>query len=351
MIEALACFGNPSSSHGYGRAAHEVVERARAQVAALIGAEPDEIVFTSGGTESNNLAIRGAAAARPGRIVASSIEHPAARVPCRALEKTGRSVRFMRVDGSGVLRMADADRIIDEGTAVVTVMHANNELGVLQPIAALSERTRRAGALLHTDAAQTVGKLPVHVDELGVDLLTLASHKLYGPKGVGALYVRRGTPLEPLLLGAGHERGLRPGTENVPGIAGLGAACARAAIDLNEEAARQRALGTRLLAALRDGVPGLQVFGDPERGLPNTVHICFPDVTGVDLLERTPEVAASTGSACHEDGRVEPSAVLCAMRVPTDTALGAVRLSLGRGTRTADVDRAARALIDAWSAR
>jgi cysteine desulfurase len=341
-------FGNPSSAHVYGADARTAVERARGQVAAPIGAEPDEIVFTSGGTEASNLAIRGVAAALPGRraLVTSPVEHPATAEPCGALEREGWKVVRLRVDGLGRVDPDDARRALADGPALVTLIHAQNETGVLQPVAEIARAARERGVLVHADAAQSVGKVAVDVRALGVDLLSIAGHKLYAPKGVGALYVRRGTPLRPLLLGAGHERGLRPGTENVTGIVGLGAACEIASRTLEGEAARQSALRDRLLDRLRAAIPGLVLHGHPTERLPNTLNLRAPGLRGSEWLARAPEIAASTGSACHEGGE-SPSEILLAMGVAADDALGAIRLSLGRGTKDADVERAAQALVRA----
>ena len=344
-------FGNPSSSHAFGRAAREGVERARGQLAALLSCAPGEIVFTSGGTEANNLAIRGAAEARPERrhVVTSAIEHPAVAVPCAWLERHGWRVSRVGVDAFGRVRAAAVAEALVPDTALVTVMHANNETGVLQPIAAIAEAARERGALVHTDAAQSVGKVAVDVRRLGVDLLTVAGHKLYAPKGVGALYVREGTPLVPFVLGAGHERGLRPGTENVASIVGLGAAAERARLDLAAERQRVGRLRVELWERLRAAVPGLALNGHPEERLPNTLSVRFPGVSGSAVLAAAPDVAASTGSACH-DGHESAPAVVVAMGVPAAEALGTVRLSLGRATTAADVEQAARALADAWRA-
>jgi cysteine desulfurase len=343
-------FGNPSSTHPYGRRAHAVVELAREQVAALIGARPEEIVFTSGGTESNNLAIRGVTASRSARkhVVTSAIEHPAVTQPCRHLEREGWRISWLAVDGSGTVLLEKAQEAIGPETALVTVMHANNETGTLQPIRELSVMAKKVGALIHTDAAQSVGKVQVDVDDLGVDLLTIAGHKLYAPKGVGALYVRAGTELVPLVLGAGHEGGLRPGTENVPYIAGLGKACEIARQGLAKEAQRVRSLRDELWTLLRAEVHGIRLNGHPTDRLPNTLNVSFPGVLGSAVLAAALQVAASTGSACHEGGDETPSAVLLAMGMEARIALGAVRLSLGRGTTEAHVRRAARALILAW---
>ncbi len=342
-------FGNPSSSHALGRAAREAVGKAREQVAALIGSDPDEIVFTSGGTESNNLAIRGVAEARPDRrhVLTSLVEHPAVAAPCAWLERHGWRVTRAGVDRDGRVVVEQAVDALGPETALVTIMHANNETGVLQPIQAVAQAARQAGALVHTDAAQTAGKLRVDVGALGVDLLTIVGHKLYAPKGVGALYVRRGTPLRPFALGAGHEGGLRPGTENVASIAGLGVACERARLDLASESARVSALRDRLWQELHDAVPGLALNGHSSERLPNTLSVRFPGVSGSALLEATPSVAASTGSACHA-GQEQAPGVVVAMGVASREALGTVRLTLGRGTSEDEVLRAAQALAQAW---
>ncbi|HEX8821942.1 MAG TPA: cysteine desulfurase family protein [Archangium sp.] len=339
-------FGNPSSAHVYGRRAREAVDRARAQVAALLGARAEEIFFVAHGTEANNLAIRGVAAALPEKrhLVTSVIEHPATTEPCRELEKHGHAVTWLPVDEHGRVRVSEAVAALREDTALVTLMHANNETGVLQPIAAIAREARARGVLVHTDAAQSVGKLPVSVEEFGVDLLTLVGHKFGAPKGVGALYVRKGTPLRPVLLGAGHERGLRPGTENVASLVGLGVACEVARRTVEGEAKRVRALRDELWERLRARVPGLALNGHPEERLPNTLNVRFPGVSGSALLTATPEVAASTGSACHA-GEESASSVLTAMGVEPRAALGSVRLSLGRTTTHEDVVAAAEALI------
>ncbi len=350
MLPCLSVdFGNPSSGHAFGARAREVVARARGQVAGLLGCDDDEVLFTSGGTEANNLAIRGVAEAngRPGHIITTVVEHPACEQPCVWLERRGWRVTRVGVDAAGRARVDEARAAIGEDTVLVSVMHANNETGALQPVAELAALARAAGAVIHSDAAQSVGKVPVRVRELGVDLLAVAGHKLYAPKGVGALYLRRGTLLAPLLLGAGHERGLRPGTENVAGIAGLGAACAAAGRELEVEMARMCALRDALWRRLADAVPGLELNGHPALRLPNTLNVRFPGATGSAVLAAAPGLAASTGSACHA-GHEQASAVILAMGVPADRAIGSVRLSLGRGTSEADVARAAELLIAAW---
>jgi cysteine desulfurase len=333
-------FGNPSSTHVYGRRAHEALDRARQQVASLLGCQADEVFFTSGGTEANNLAIRGSTEALAGRrnhVVTSVVEHPATARPCDRLEQEGWEVTRLPVDGYGRVGIGDVRASVRGDTALVSVMLANNETGTLMPIRQLAEAAHSKGALVHTDAAQAVGKIPVRVEELEVDLLSVAGHKLYAPKGVGALYVRRGTPIRPLLLGAGHERGLRPGTENVPYIVGLGRACELAARDVEQESARVRKLRDELFELLRAGVPGLRLNGHPTERLPNTLNVAFPAVSGSAVLAAAPEVAASTGSACHE-GAETPSAVLLAMGLEPVFALGrcGYRSDVGLLSRTCE---------------
>ncbi|MDA8284274.1 MAG: cysteine desulfurase family protein [Actinomycetota bacterium] len=355
VLEAMlpylcTAYGNPSSDHSIGRAARRAVEEAREQVAALIGAAADEIVFTSGGTESNNLAIFGTTATAPAerrRIVTSTVEHPATASPCGRLETEGWAVTRVPVTRAGLLDAAAATAALTDDVALVTMLLAQNETGAVLPIAELAPAAHDAGALIHTDAAQAIGKVPVSVDDLGVDLVSVAGHKLYAPKGVGALYVRRGTPLWPVLVGAGQERGLRPGTENVAGIVGLGAACELARARLAHDSARLGPLRDDLLARLRDGVPGLVCHTPLDTAIPNTMFVSFPGVHGTDLLARAPGVAASTGSACHA-GESTPSATLLAMGVAPDVARSAVRLSLGRDTTGAGVALAADRLVAAW---
>ncbi len=343
-------FGNPSSGHPLGRAARQAVELARDKVAELLSCDRSEIVFTSGGTEANNQAIRGIAAARDDRkkIITSVIEHPATIRPCEALEAWGWTVDRLPVDGDGVV---DVDRLIDrldESTALVTVMHANNETGTIQPIARIAEAAHRVGAMVHCDAAQSVGKIPTRVDELGVDLLSVAGHKFYAPKGIGALYVRRGTELAPLMAGAGHEGGRRPGTENVPGIVGFGEACALAIESMGTEMGRVGALRDDLWRRLKTEIPQAKLNGHPVDRLPNTLNLSFPDISGSAVLARADGLAASTGAACHEGGTEIPSAVLVAMGIPAAVALGSVRLSLGRSSTSAQIEAAAEMLINAY---
>jgi cysteine desulfurase len=343
-------FGNPSSGHVYGRRARQGVDRAREQVAALLGCESDEIFFTSGGTEANNLAIRGVTATRTDRkhVVTSAIEHPATANLCNWLERNGWTVSRLSVDSDGRVRPAHLHDCITSQTSLVTVMHSNNETGVLQPIASIARAAHASGALIHTDAAQSIGKVALDVREIDVDLLSIAGHKLYAPKGIGALFVRRGVHLTPVILGAGHEHGIRPGTENVASIVALGTACEIALRDLDAVAMRLSALRDQLWNLLRQHIPGVQLNGHTTLRLPNTLNVRFPGVSGAALLNAAPEVAASTGSACH-DGHETASSVLLAMGIPAAEALGSVRLTLGRSITEQDVERASAALIRAYT--
>lgn len=343
-------FGNPSSSHQFGHLTHHAVEQARAQVAVLLGCQPEEIVFTGCGSEADNLALKGVAEAyreRGNHLVTSQIEHPAVLNTCRYLERRGYRVTYLPVGDYGQVRLADVEQALRPETILVSIMHANNETGTIQPVAEIAAMAHQRGVLVHTDAAQSVGKVSTGVDELGVDLLTVAGHKLYAPKGIGALYVRAGVRLEPLIHGAGHEGGLRAGTENVPYIVALGQACEIASTTVADYTPRMRDRRDRLHRLLAEGIPGLLLNGHPTERLPNTLNVSFPGVDGEDLLTATPTVAASTGSACHA-GRTDPSAVLMAMGLSRKRALGAVRLSLGKLTTDAEVEQAATALVDAW---
>jgi cysteine desulfurase len=342
-------FGNPSSAHGLGGRAHDAVEAARAEVAALIGAALDEIVFTSGGTEASNIAIRGAMRVDDTRrdVVTSTIEHPATEACCAYLEREGHKITRVAAETDGLIDAVRVAAAIDGKTALVTIIHAQNEIGTILPIAEIATAARRHGALVHIDAAQSVGKIAVNVGELGADLLSIAGHKLYAPKGVGVLYIRRGIVLPPLLLGAGQERGRRPGTENVPYIVGLGEACRIAGTMLERESKRLTGLSDDLFAALKREIPDIVLVGHQTRRLPNTLNVLFPNASGRKILEQCPRVMASTGSACHADSE-EPSAILTALGIAHDKALGAVRLSLGRGTKQEDIAVAARALAEAW---
>jgi len=342
-------FGNPSSAHAYGAAARDAVERARQEVAGLLGARAEEVVFTSGGSEANTTAILGVARRHGGarrHLVTSAVEHPAVLEPCRALAREGYRLTVLPVDGEGRVAPDAVAAVVGADTLLVTVMHANNEVGTLQDVASIARVARAAGALVHTDAAQSAGKVPVDVRALGVDLLSLAGHKLYGPKGIGALFVRTGVEIPPLVLGAAHEGGRRAGTENVPGIVGLGRACALAAEALDERMVHARGLRDRLWAALAASGLALRRNGAPD-GLPNTLSVSFRGVAADRLLaEVAGEVAASPGAACHAKGHAV-SPVLVAMGVPPEYARGTVRLSVGATTTERDVDDAARALVAA----
>jgi cysteine desulfurase len=340
--------GNPSSSHVYGKQARLAVDTAREQVAQLIGCSAAEVVFTSGGTEANNLAILGTAGVSARRrIVTSAVEHPATTEPCAHLERNGWTVEPLPVDAACVVSLDRAPVSAGQGVALLSVILAQNETGTLQPLPRLSDWAHERGALAHTDAAQAVGKVPIRVDQLGVDLLSVAGHKMYAPKGVGALYVRQGVRLEPVLRGAGQERGMRPGTENVASIVGLGAACARAGWDLETEAQRQSGLRDGLWQILRAAIPGIRRNGHPAEVLPNTLNVSFPGVTGAQVLAAAPQIAAATGSACHE-GVPDPSSVLLAMGLGPAVAQGAIRLTLGRSTTPAQIETAAAALITGY---
>jgi cysteine desulfurase len=340
-------FGNASSSHVYGQRTRDAVARARAQVADLIGATPGEIVFTSGGIEVNNLAIRGVAQTVEGdrHIVTSVIEHPATDGPCTFLEAEGWCITRLGVDADGRVRPDEADAALSAGTALMTLMHANNETGVLQPVAELAGLARARGILVHTDAAQSIGKVPVRVDDLGVDLLSLVGHKVYAPKGIGALYVRKGTPIKPLLLGSPGD--LRSGTLNTPSIVALGTACEIAGRDLASESARLLRMRDELWGLLQAGIPGIRLHGHLTERLPNTLNVGFPGVTGGALLEQATGIAASTGAACHA-GQDHGSAVLLAMGLTNDQALGAVRLSLGKLVSEVQIPVVAEFLVKAW---
>lgn len=357
VFEALEPFlkehyGNPSSNHALGRACREAMEDARAKVAALLGADRDEIVFTSGGTESNNLAICGTmmqgVPGVAGHLIISAIEHPAVVEPARHLQRLGFELTVVECDSQGVVRPAKVAAAMRPDTRLVSIMHANNEIGVIQPLREISQICRDHQVLLHTDAAQTVGKIAAFVDELGVDLLSFAGHKLYAPKGIGALYVRRGVRLEPVLHGAGHETGLRPGTENVAYIVGLGQACMLAFRSLEESSQRLQMLRDRLATQLIQAIGSrLTINGQDAARLPNTLSVNFPDVSAAEILARLPDLCASTGSACHSSVS-SMSATLAAIGLDPDDARGTMRLSVGWFTSEEEIDRASNLLIGAW---
>jgi cysteine desulfurase len=359
VIEAMLPFlsehyGNPSSNHALGRACQEAIEDARGQVAALIGADRDEVFFTSGGTESNNLTIQGVMLLNTppmdGHLIISAIEHPAVAETAHHLQRMGFEVTVVRCNGQGLVEPDEVEAAMRPDTRLVSIMHANNETGVIQSLGEISQICRDHEVLFHTDAAQTIGKIPAYVDELGVDMLSLAGHKLYAPKGIGVMYVRRGVKLEPLLRGAGHESGLRPGTENVPYIVGLGQAAMLVLKSLDASRERMAMLRDRLQDRLIAAIgSGLRVHGDGAPRLPNTLSVSFPEVAGADLLARLPELCASTGSACHS-GHFGMSPTLAAMGLSVDEARGTVRLSVGWFTSEDEIQRAADLLIGAWEA-
>lgn len=340
-------FGNPASStHEWGWKAQEAVDRARQQVAAAIGATPREIVFTSGATESNNLAIRGAADRAPAdrrHLIVSAIEHKSVLEVAHALESQGWRVTYVPVERNGRVRLDAIEKALETGAAVVSVMAANNEVGTIQPLADIGALARAHGALFHVDAAQAVGKIPIDVDAMQIDLLSLTAHKIYGPKGCGAIFIRRRVEVSPLIVGGGHERGIRAGTLNVPGIVGLGTACTLACASMVEEGARVRALRDRLLEGLRGQLTGVSVNGGLDDRLPNNLHVGFAGVDGESLLVGIGNIAVSTGSACSS-ATGEPSYVLQALLGP-DVPSAYVRFGLGRFTTEDEVDYAIESFV------
>ena len=343
-------FGNPSSAHAFGRAAREAIEDARVKVAGLLGCDGQEIIFTSGGTESNNLAIKGVMfQGQPGagHLVISAIEHPAVAEPARFLERLGYEISVVSCDKHGLVHPSAVESALRPDTRLVSIMHANNEVGSIQPIRQIAEICHGRGVMLHTDASQSVGKIPSFVDDLDVDLLSVAGHKLYGPKGIGALFVREGAVLESLLHGAAHENGMRAGTENTPYIVGLGQAAHLAANCLDESSQAMTRLRDRLRDRLAKAIRGLQVNSAAVNRLPNTLSVVFPGVEGQEILHRLPELCASTGSACHSSG-LDSSATLSAMGCTAEQMANTVRLSVGWYTSQEEIDRASNLLIDAW---
>jgi cysteine desulfurase len=345
-------YGDPASGHVLGRMCQEAIEDARGQVALLLGADRDEIVFTSSGTEANNLAIKGLlwqrAPAATGHIVISALEHAAVTEPARFLERQGYDVSVVHCNRQGVIDPAAVAAALRHDTVLVSIMQANNEIGTIQPIAEIARLCHEREVLMHTDAAQSVGKIRVNVDELEVDLLSLSGHKLYAPKGVGALFVRRGIALEPLMHGAGQERGLRSGTENVPAIIGLGRAAVLAGKSLAEAGERLTLIRDRLLERLREEVgPELMIHGEYAPRLPNTLSVSFPGVAAEDLLGRIPELCAASGAACHRHA-LAMSPTLAALGLEPDDARGTLRFSVGWYTTDEEIDRAANLLIAAW---
>jgi len=334
-------FGNPSCDYPLGLRARDAVHQARQEVAALLNCAPEEIIFTSGATEANNMVLKGVAWARGrGRIITAITEHPAVLNPCLFLDSLGFKLTILPVDGRGLVDPEAVRRALTPDTILVSIMHSNNETGALAPLKEIAALAREAGVPLHTDAAQSVGKVKVDVAELGVDFLTVAGHKFYAPKGVGALYIRRGRKLTPLLHGASQEDGRRAGTENLPYIVALGEACRLARANLSANTAQLRDLRERLHERLRSGYPGVVLNGPEAERLPSTLNLSFPGLSGAELMAGVPEVAASLGAACHA-GQEAISPVLAAMGVPPEVARGAVRFSVGRPTTPAEIDAAA----------
>jgi cysteine desulfurase len=341
-------FGNPSSDYSLGQRAKNAVGQAREQVADLLGCRPDEVVFVSGASEANNWVLKGVAHFHRNRgkhLITTTIEHPAVLNPCLFLLEEGWEVTFVRVDGQGRVDPDDIRHAITPQTVLISVMHANNETGAVQPLAEIGHLAREHGIFMHSDAAQSVGKIPVNVDDLAVDFLTVAGHKFYAPKGIGAMYIRSGCQLTPLVHGASQEGGRRAGTENVILDVALGLACDLAGKQLAQDREHFKARRDRLHQRLQDGFPALVLNGPDIERLPNTLNVSFPGLSGAEILAGIPELAASTGAACHGP-EVKLSHVLAAMGVPPEIGKGAVRLSVGRQNTAAEVDRAATLLLD-----
>ncbi|HMO13237.1 MAG TPA: cysteine desulfurase family protein [Pirellulaceae bacterium] len=356
VVEAMQPFfsnhyGNPSSRHALGCAAAEGIEDARMQVAQMIACDREDIVFTSGGTESNNLAIKGVMLSGKqlaGHMIISAIEHPSVVAPAKFLQRLGIDLTVVGCDADGVVSPEAVYSAMRADTKLISIMHSNNETGVIQPIADISKLCRRAGVVIHTDASQSAGKVPLSVTDLGVDLMTLAGHKYYAPKGIGALFVREGLVLEPVLHGAEHEQGMRAGTENTPYIIGLGEASARSSRAIDDAVSHMSKLRDRLFNRIQAevGIP-LKVNGIGAERLPNTLSIVFPEVTGYELLNAIPEICASTGAACHSDA-VDMSPTLRAMGLSREEAAGTVRFSLGWFSREEEIDQAVELIVGAW---
>ncbi|QLC50867.1 cysteine desulfurase NifS [Methanolobus zinderi] len=344
-------FGNASSLHSFGQEASEALSTARQQLAESIGAKTDEIIFTSGGTESDNLAIRGvlekknSGKGKDQHIITSLIEHPAVLSTCSFLESIGYDVTYVPVDSEGILDMDEFENSIQDNTSIISIMHANNEIGTIQPIREISKIAKENDIYLHTDAVQTFGKIPVNVDDLGVDMLAISSHKIHGPKGAGALYVREGTDLEPFIFGGGHEQGLRPGTENIPGIVGLGKAASLAKERLGNDPEHMLKLRDSLISKIFDSIEDVQLNGHSEKRLPNNVNLSFKYAEGesLQMLLDVKGIAVSTASACSSKSKKE-SHVLTSIGVDTDYIHGTIRISLGKDNTMEEIDYVAQSL-------
>ncbi len=341
-------FGNPSSNHQFGKRAKDAIEHGRSQVAEMLGCHTHEIIFTSGGTESNNLAIKGTVRenlAEGSHIITSAIEHPAVLEVCKALKNNGVAVTILPVDELGRVDPADVEDAIQENTILISIMHANNEIGTIEPISEIANIAHSHNIVLHTDASQSIGKIPVDVNKLDADLLTIAGHKLYAPKGIGALFIRDGIKLEKLMHGASHEMNMRPGTENVIGIVGLGIACELISLHLHSYAAHYALLRDQLESALRDSDIDMHINGDTANRLPNTSSASFYGLKANEIIDRLEGLAVSAGAACHAEN-VSVSHVLEAIRIPIDYASGTIRFSTGRGTEKQDITQASKEILD-----
>ena len=341
-------YGNPSSLHGFGQEARAAMEEARAKIAAFLGAKPAEIVFTSGGTESDNFAIKGVAWAnrkKGDHVITSAIEHHAVLETCRFLEKEGFRVTYLPVDGDGLVDPADVVKAITDRTILISIMHANNEIGTIQPIAEIGRIAKGKGICFHTDAVQTFGHLPFTVDELNIDLLSASAHKLYGPKGMGLLYIRKGTRITPLVHGGDQESGRRASTQNVPGIVGFGKAVELAAATLHEEVVRLTSLRDRFIQGIFERLDGIRLNGHPVRRLPNNINLSVESIEGEGMILSLDMmgIACSTGSACSSSS-LEPSHCLLAIGLPHELSHGSLRFSLGMYTKEADIDAVLEAL-------
>jgi len=343
-------FGNAASrNHSFGWAADNAVKTARLRAANLLGASPEEIVFTSGATESDNLAIKGVAEAYRGNgnhIITGTTEHKAVLDSCHHLEQSGFRVTYLPVQTNGLIDLGGVERTVDDRAILVTIMAANNETGTLQPIAEIGKLCRERGVIFHTDAAQAAGKIPLNVDEQNIDLLSISAHKLYGPKGVGLLYVRRGVQLSPIIDGGGHERGMRSGTLNVPGIVGLGRACEISQQEMPRESARTAALRDRLRDKLLGSLDGVAINGSSERRLPGNLNVSFAGIEGEELLTALDGIAVSSGAACTS-AHIEPSYVLKALGLSDELAQASLRFGIGRFNTEAEIDYVADRVIEA----
>jgi len=347
VVEAMVpyfteIYGNASSLHSFGREAHNAMEEARSRVAGLIKADPEEIIFTAGGTESDNIAIKGVAYANRSRkdhIVTSTIEHPAVLETCRSLEKQGFKVSYIPVNKNGLIELESLQKAVTERTILITIMHANNEIGTIEPIEEIAEIAGTKNIILHSDAVQSAGKIPIDVKEIGIDLLSISAHKIYGPKGIGALYIRKGTRLEPIIHGGGHERGLRSSTENIPGIVGLGKAAELAERRMSEDTLHLTNLRDQLIKATLSDVEESYLNGHQTKRLPNNAHFRFTGIEGEALILNLDEkgIAASTGSACSSK-KLLPSHVLMAIGLDEVQAHGSLRLTLGRENTKEDIE-------------